>query len=151
MDFITNLLSSRSYDSIFVIIDCFTKVAHFAPCTKSITSEETTKLFIDNIYCHHGLPKDSILDKRTQFVSRFWRTLFKILKIDIRLSLAFHPQVDGQSKRINQVLEEYLRCTINYQQDDWTTLLPLAKFAYNKTIHSSTQQTPCFANYGYHP
>ena len=151
MDFITDLPSSGSYDSIFVIVDRFTKMAHFVPCTKSITGEETAQLFIDNIYRYHGLPKDIISDRGTQFVSRFWRTLFKILKVDIKLSSAFHPQTDGQTERVNQVLEQYLRCTINYQQDDWTTLLPLAEFAYNNTVHSSTQQTPFFANYGYHP
>lgn len=151
MDFITDLPNSRSYDSIFVIVDRFTKMAHFMPCTKSITGEETAKLFIDNIYRYHGLPKDIISDRGTQFVSRFWRTLFKILKVDIKLSSAFHPQTDGQTERVNQVLEQYLRCTINYQQDDWTNLLPLAEFAYNNTVHSSTQQTPFFANYGYHP
>jgi hypothetical protein len=97
MDFITDLPSSRSYDSTFVIVDRFTKMAHFVPCTKSITREETTQLFIDNIYRYHGLPKDIISDRRTQFVSRFWRTLFKILKVDIKLSSAIHPQTDGQT------------------------------------------------------
>ncbi|GGV51932.1 hypothetical protein GCM10010495_81700 [Kitasatospora herbaricolor] len=71
--------------------------------------------------------------------------------MDIKLSSAFHPQTDEQTERVNQILKQYLRCTINYQQDDWTTLLPLAEFAYNNTVHSSTQQTPFFANYGYHP
>jgi hypothetical protein len=71
--------------------------------------------------------------------------------VDIRLSLAFHPQTDGQTERVNQVLEQYLRCSINYQQDDWTSYLPLAEFVYNNTLHASTQQTPFYANYGYHP
>jgi hypothetical protein len=71
--------------------------------------------------------------------------------VDIKLSLAFHPQTDGQTERVNQVLEQYLRCTINYQQDDWMEYLSLAEFAYNNTLHASTQQTPFFSNYGYHP
>ena len=116
MDFITDLPSSNSYDSIFVVVDRFTKMAHFVPCTKSISGKETAKLFMDNIYRYHGLPKDIISDRGTQFVSRFWRNLFKILKVDIKLSSAFHPQTDGQTERVNQVLEQYLRCTINYQQ-----------------------------------
>lgn len=91
MDFIINLSSSNSYDSIFVIVDCFTKMAHFVSCIKSILHEEIVKLFIDNIYRNYGLPKDIIFDRRTQFVSRFWRNLFKIRKVDIKLSLAFHP------------------------------------------------------------
>jgi len=113
MDFITNLSRSNSYDSIFVIVDRFTKMALFVSCTKSIFGEEIAKLFIDNIYRYHGLPKDIISNRGTQFVSRFWRNLFKILKVDIHLSLAFHPQTDGQTERVNQVLEQYLRCTIN--------------------------------------
>ncbi|GGV51938.1 hypothetical protein GCM10010495_81710 [Kitasatospora herbaricolor] len=71
MNFITDLPSSRSYDSIFLIVDRFTKMAHFGLCTKSITDEKTAKLFIDNIYRYHGLPKDIISDKGTQFMSRF--------------------------------------------------------------------------------
>ena len=77
--------------------------------------------------------------------------VFEILKVDIKLSSAFHPQTDGQTELVNQVLEQYLRCTINYQQDDWIKYLPLAEFAYNNTLHASTQQTPFFSNYRYHP
>ena len=101
-------------------------MAHFVPYTKSIIGEETTKLFLDNIYCYHRLPKDIILDRETQFISRFWRTLVKFLKVDIKLPSAFHPQTDGQTKWMNQVLEQYSRYTINYHPDDWITLLPLA-------------------------
>jgi len=126
-------------------------MAHFVPCKKSISGEETARLFLDNIYRYHGLPDDIISDRGPQFISKFWRSLFDILKVDIRLSSAFHPQTDGQTERVNQVLEQYLRCMINYQQDDWTTYLPLAEFAYNNSVHASTQQTPFFANYGYHP
>ena len=89
-------------------------------------------------------------DHDTQFVSKFWRSLFEMLKVDMKLSSAFHPQTDGQTERVNQVLEQYLRCSINYQQDNYTAYLPLAKFAYNNTLHASTQQTPFFSNYGYH-
>jgi hypothetical protein len=70
--------------------------------------------------------------------------------VDIKLSSVFHPQTNGEIERVNQVLEQYLRCTINYQQDDWTSYLPLAEFAYNNTIHASIQQTPFYANYGCH-
>ena len=92
-----------------------------------------------------------MLGQGTQFISKFWRSLFAILNIDIKLSSAFHLQTNCQTKRVNQVLKQYLRCSINYQQDDWTTYLPLAEFAYNNTLHASTQKTPFFSNYGYHP
>ena len=151
MDFITDLPPSNSFDSIFVVVDRLTKMAHFIPCKKTSSSEDTARLFLDNVYRYHGLPDDIVSDRGTQFVSKFWRSLFEILKVDIKLSSAFHPQTDGQTERVNQVLEQYLRCTINYQQDDWTEYLPFAEFAYNNTLHASTQQTPFFANYGYHP
>ena len=77
--------------------------------------------------------------------------MFDILKVEIKLSFAFHPQIDGQTERVNQILEQYLRCTINYQQDDWRSYLPLAEFAYNNPIHTSIQQIPFYANYGFHP
>ena len=113
-------------------------MAHFVPCKKTITGEDTAKLFIDNIYQYHGLPDDIVSDRGPQFVSKFWQSLFKILKVEIKLSSAFHPQTDGQMERVNQVLEQYLHCTINYQQDNWTSLLPLAEFAYNNSTHAST-------------
>ncbi len=75
----------------------------------------------------------------------------EILGIDVKLSSAFHPQTDGQTKRVNHVLEQYLRCTIAYQQDDWAELLPLAEFSYNNSVHASTGFTPFFVNYGIHP
>lgn len=151
MDFITDLPPSNSFDSIFVVVDRLTKMAHFIPCKKTSSSEDTARLFLDNVYRYHGLPDDIVSDRGTQFVSKFWRSLFEALKVDIKLSSAFHPQTDGQTERVNQVLEQYLRCSVNYQQDDWTAYLSLAEFAYNNSVHASTQQTPFFANYGYHP
>jgi hypothetical protein len=151
MDFITNLPSSKAFDSIFVVVDRLTKMADFIPCNKTVIGEETTRLFMDNIYKYHGLPNDIISDCSSQFTSKFWQSFFKILKVKINLSSVYHPQTDGQTKRVNQVLEQYLRCTINYHQDNWTELLPLAKFTYNNTIQGSTQQTPFLVNYGYHP
>ena len=103
------------------------------------------------MYKYHGLPDDIISDRGTQFTSKFWQSLFKILLVEIKLSSAYHPQTDGQTERVNQVLEQYLRCSINYHQDNWVDLLPLAEFAYNNTIQDSTKQTPFFANYGHHP
>jgi hypothetical protein len=71
--------------------------------------------------------------------------------VKVKLSSIFHPQTDGQIERVNQVLEHYLRCTINYHQDNWSKLLAMAKFDYNNTVHSSTQQTLFFANHGLNP
>ena len=151
MDFIVDLPPSKGFDSIFVVVDRLTKMAHFVPYNKTVTGEETARLFIDNVYKYHGLPDDIIFDRGTQFTSKFWQSLFKILQVEIKLSSAYHPQTDGQTERVNQVLEQYLRCSINYHQDNWVDLLPLAEFVYNNTIQDSTKQTPFFANYGHHP
>jgi transposase InsO family protein len=139
MDYITDLSFANGKNSIFVVVNRLTKMAHFIPCTKTIIGEETIKLFIDNIYRIHGLPNDIVSDRGTQFTSNIWRGLFQLLGVKIKLSTVYHPQTNGQIKRMNQILEQYLRCTVNYQQDDWTDLLSLAEFAYNNTLHSSTK------------
>jgi hypothetical protein len=95
MDFITNLSSSKTFDSVFVVVDRLTKMAHFMPCNKTIIGEETARLFMDNIYKYHGLPDEIISDRGSQFISKFWQSLFKILKIKIKLSYAYHPQTNG--------------------------------------------------------
>ena len=74
-----------------------------------------------------------------------------MLKVSCKLSSSYHPQSDGQTERTNQTLEQYLRCFINYQQDDWVDFLHFAEFAYNNSVHSSTGYTPFFAIIGYHP
>ena len=81
----------------------------------------------------------------------FGKNFLQSLGLQLNLSLANHPQTDGQTKRVNQVVEQYLQCTVNYHQDNWVDLLPLAKFAYNNTCHSSIRHTPFFVNYGRHP
>jgi hypothetical protein len=105
MDFITDLPNSKAFDSIFVVVDRLIKMAHFMPYNKTVTGEETTILFMDNIYKYHGFPDDITSDHGSQFTSKFWQSLFKIFKVKIKLSSAYHAQIDGQTKRVNQVLE----------------------------------------------
>ena len=103
-----DLPPSKGFDFIFVVVDRLKKMAHFVPCNKIVTSEETARLFIDNVFKYHGLPDDIIFDRGTQFTSKFWQSLFKILQVEIKLSSAYHPQTNGQTERVNQVLEQYL-------------------------------------------
>ena len=151
MDFITDLPESEGFDSIFVVVDRFSKMAHFIPCNKAISAQKTAALFVRNVVKLHGLPENIISDRGPQFACKFWKALFNLLGVEVRLSSAFHPQTDGQSERVNQVLEQYLRCSINHLQDNWVELLPLAEFAYNNAEHSSTKQSPFFTNYAQHP
>jgi hypothetical protein len=92
-----------------------------------------------------------ISDRGPQFVSKFWQHLLSLFKVSCNLSSSYHPQTDGQTERTNQTLEQYLRCFINYQQDDWASILHFAEFAYNNFVHSSTTVTPFFAYCGQHP
>ena len=103
------------------------------------------------VFRRHGLLKSIISDRGPQFVSKFWKHLFKMLKVTCNLSSGYHPQTDGQAERTNQTLEQYLRCFLSYQQDDWADILHFAEFAYNNSIHSSTRVTPFYAYIGYHP
>ncbi|EEB89269.1 hypothetical protein MPER_12650 [Moniliophthora perniciosa FA553] len=134
-----------------VIVDRLTKKVYFIPTTQQITSEGAARLYADNVFKEHGLSRKIICDRGTQFNSKFMKALFKILRIASNMSTAYHPQTDGQTERMNQELEKYLRIYINYRQDDWADWLSIAQFAYNDKIHSSTGQTPFFLNNGQHP
>ena len=151
MDFITDLPPSETFDAIYVVKCRLTKMAHFLPCMKSIDAPATADLFIREVFRLHGLPKTIISDRGPQFASRFWRRLLACLGVKVNLSSAYHPQTDGSSEVVNQVLEQYLRLFGTYQQDDWRPLLPLAEFAYNNTVNAQTQLTPFYALQGLHP
>lgn len=151
LDFVTDLPVAQSYDSIMVVVDRFTKMAHYIPCRKTCSAEDAAKLFINSVYRLHGLPDELLSDRGTQFTSKFWRRCFELLGVHQKLSTAFHPQTDGQTERVNQVMEQYLRCFCDYKQMNWLDLLSIAEFAYNNSYHTSIQMTPFFANYGYHP
>jgi IS30 family transposase len=114
MDFITNLPPINGKDSILVVVDRLTKMAHFTPCSKSITVEEVAQLVLDWIVRLHGLLEEIMSNRGPLFASTFWWHLFKLLGVKIWLSLAFHPQTDGQTERTNQTLEQYLHCTMSY-------------------------------------
>uniref|UniRef100_A0A803TM74 Gypsy retrotransposon integrase-like protein 1 n=1 Tax=Anolis carolinensis TaxID=28377 RepID=A0A803TM74_ANOCA len=150
-DFIIDLPSSHGFTTILVVVDLFTKMAHFIPCEGLPTAKETADLFLQHVFHLHGLPKSLVTDRGAQFTSRFWKALQSLLGIDSRLSTAHHPQTDGQTERTNAPLEQYLRCYVNYQQDNWADLLSLSEFAFNNATQNSTKEAPFFANYGFHP
>jgi RNase H-like domain found in reverse transcriptase/Reverse transcriptase (RNA-dependent DNA polymerase)/Integrase zinc binding domain/Chromo (CHRromatin Organisation MOdifier) domain len=151
MDFIVELPESNGFNAILVCVDRLTKMAHFCPTTTNVTAEDTADLYLRHVFKHHGLPTDVVSDRGTQFVSRFSSRLYDLCKIKHNKSTAYHPQSDGQTERVNQVLEQYLRIFCDYQQDNWFQLLPLAEFSYNNAQHASTQMSPFFANYGFNP
>ena len=146
MDFITDLPRVGDHDTVLVIVDRFLKMAHFVPCSKTTSGEERADLFLNNVVQLHGLPEDVTSDRGPQFISHFWRRLLQTFGTSVNLSSAHHPQTDGQTERVNQILEQYLRCTVSYQQEDWVDFLAMAEFAYNNSIHASTKVSPFFAN-----
>lgn len=99
----------------------------------------------------HGLPESVISDQGTQFISHFMKALYQLLGIKITASTAYHPQTDGQTERVNQEIEQFLRLFINQRQDDWYEWVAIAEFAYNNRIHASTQTTPFLLDTGQHP
>ncbi len=134
-----------------MVVDCLTKMVHFIPCTKAIIGERTSKLFFVHVFWYYGLLENIIFDYGLQFASKFWKWLFKLLGVKVKFSSTFHPYTYGQIKWVNQVLEQYLRCTTNYHKNNWSKLLAMAKFDYNNTMHSLTQQTFFCTNHGLHP
>lgn len=157
MDFVTQLPSSRdpvtsyAYDSIFVVVDRFTKAAEFVPFRHSYTAEQLARVFLDRIVRHHGIPESIISDRDKLFTSNYWTTLLAAIGTKKKLSTAYHPQTDGQTERVNQTMETYLRIYCNQQQDNWVSLLPMAQIAYNNKLSEATGATPFFANHGRHP
>ncbi|MBW0557086.1 hypothetical protein O181_096801 [Austropuccinia psidii MF-1] len=141
MDFITQFPLSNSFDSILITVDRFSKIAVFISTMSSITSLDLIHLFIKNNFSNNGLTSSIVSDRGSLFVSSFWTNLCQQLKISRDLSTAYHPETDGQTERVNQILEQYHWMCISYHQDDWNTWLPLAEFAYNNADHSSTKQS----------
>lgn len=154
-DFITGLPKTKNgNNAIWVIVDRFTKMAHFIPvhfADKKTSAPELAKLFLREVWRLHGLPNDIVSDRDTRFTSNWWATLMQLLDIRRKLSTAFHPQTDGQTERLNQEIEAYLRAFCTYEQDNWFDLLPMCEYAYNNSVTSATKLSPFYANYGYNP
>lgn len=156
-DFVVKLPLSKEpitgieYDSILVITDRLTKYAYMLPFKESSTAEDMAHAFLRTIVANHGTLDEVISDRDKLFTSKFWTTLIALLGTKHKLYTAFHPQTDGQTERLNQTMESYLRCYVNYRQTNWVELLPLAQFSYNSAKTETTGVSPFFANYGYDP
>ncbi|KAF1327323.1 reverse transcriptase, partial [Globisporangium splendens] len=151
MDFIFGLPSDKhGRNGILVFVDRFSKMVHLAPVSDKISAEMTAKVFVDVVFRLHGLPSEIVSDRDTRFTSRFWRTLLGILDTKLSMSTAAHPETDGQTERVNRVLEDVLRSYAT-SFGEWSEFLPLAEFALNNSTHVSTGHTPFYVNYGLHP
>src|ERR1700719_3355116 len=151
MDFIEQLPESSGFTAILVVVDRFTKQGIFIPMTNEVNSMELACLFVLHVFSKHGVLLHVTSDCGSEFVSRFFRLLGKVLDMTLHFTSGYHPEGDGQTERTNQMLEQYLHCYCNYQQDNWSELLPLVEFAYNNAPSATTGISPFFANKGYHP
>jgi len=151
VDFIMGLPEVQGYNAILAICDRFTKQVHIIPTTKGTNSLGLVHLYQDHIWKLHGLHNMVISDHGPQFLSGFMKELNKILGIKMKLSTAYHPQTDGQTERMNQELEQYLRMFVDYHQMNWPEWLAIAEFLYNNKIQTSTKTLPFYANYGFNP
>ena len=141
---------SDSYDSILVIIDRLTKMVHYKLVKVTIDILGLVEVILDVIVRHHGLPDLIEFDKSSLFTLKFWSLLCYFLDIKRRLSTAFHPQTDGQTKCQNNTMKAYLWAFINFEQNNWARRLPIAKFAYNNAKNANTGHTLFELNCGYH-
>ncbi|KAF1319500.1 Pol protein, partial [Globisporangium splendens] len=151
MDFIFGLPRDKHRrNGVLVFVDRFSKMVHLTPVSDKISAEMTAKVFVDVVFRLHGLSSEIVSDRDTRFTSRFWRTLLGILDTKLSMSTAAHPETDGQTERVNRVLEDVLRSYAT-SFGEWSEFLPLAEFALNNSTHVSTGHTPFYANYGLHP
>ncbi|KAJ1596160.1 hypothetical protein NDA11_007139 [Ustilago hordei] len=156
LDFIEGLppskkYDSKTYDSILVIVDRLTKFAILAPTHKTVMAKQTAVLLYGHMVRLFGYPDHMVSDRGRQFISGAWKAFAEQMGVKHSLSMAYHPQTDGQTERVNQVIEQYLRMYCNYEQDDWANLLDTAAFVYNNMVHNSIGVSPFFACYGWNP
>ncbi|GJW41802.1 putative reverse transcriptase domain-containing protein [Tanacetum coccineum] len=149
MDFVTKLpKTSQGYDTIWVIVDRLTKSAIFTPMRETDPLDKLARMYLKEVVARHGIPASIICDRDPRFASNFWRSLQNALGTNLDMSTAYHPQIDGQSERTIQTLEDMLRaCAIDFGKG-WVNHLPLVEFSYNNSYHASIKAAPFEALYG---
>jgi hypothetical protein len=152
MDFVMGFPpTSRRSDSIMVVVDWFSKMAHFVACKKVHDASSIVGLYFKDIYKLHGLPSSIVSNRDSKFLAHFWRTLWKKLGTNLNYSTSFHPQTDGQTEVVNRSLGNLLHCLIKENPREWGAILPLAKFSFNASINRTTQSSTFEVVYGLQP
>ncbi|GMF46067.1 unnamed protein product [Phytophthora fragariaefolia] len=142
MDFITGLPVSGGFDAILVTVDKLTKRAKYAPTYSTADAKDTAKVFFDAVVRHHGLPKVIISDRDSKFISAFWKSLMKLMRIKLSMTTAHRAQADGQTERQNLVLEDALIFIFSYHGDDWVKHLGTIEYAHSTLVNASTKFAP---------
>ena len=152
LDFVGALPETEDgFDTVLVVVDRFSKRAHFIPTKKELSAEESAELFMNNIFKLHGVPKRLVSDKDVRFTATFWRTIQAKLGTSVIFTTTNHPQSDGQSERTIQTLIHLLRGYVSNEMNQWDKYLYMAEFAYNSTYHTSIKEVPFKVDLGYIP
>jgi len=134
-----------------VIVDRLTKYAHFCSLSHPFKAIIVSTAFMETVQKLHGNPKIIVSDRDPIFTGNFWIKLFSCLGTQLAHISSYHPEHDGKTKIVNKCLEGYLHCFVSDKQTQWFKLLPLEKWWYNTSFHTTTKMTPFVALYGYHP
>ena len=151
IDIIGPLPTSNRMDTIVVIVNRFMKIIRLKATTTNVSLEEIAKIYRDDIWKLHRIPRKILSDREPQFASKFMEEFTRALGTKRQLSTVYHPQTDSQTERINQEIGTFLRHYVNYQQDDWTNWLATAEFQYNDKRHAAMGKTSFELNFGRHP
>ncbi|KAG3067341.1 Transposon Tf2-9 polyprotein [Phytophthora idaei] len=152
LDFVFGLpADDHGNTGILVFVCRLSKMVHLAPVPDTVTGEQAARLFVDGVFRHHGLPETFVSDHDPRFTTAFWQTLFQLLGTRLHMSTADHPQTDGQTERVNRVLEDTLRSVCAAAPRTWSERLPVVQFALNNAVHASTGFTPFYLNGMRHP
>jgi hypothetical protein len=151
MDFIEGLPRSGNHSCILVVVDKLSKYSHFIALSHPYTAQQVAVAFVDQVFKLHSLPQVIVSDRDPVFTSTLWRELFKLVGTELAMSSSRHPQTDGQTERVNQSLETYLRCFVHAKPKQWKNWLPLAEYWYNTSYHTAIHMSPFEALYGYSP
>jgi hypothetical protein len=152
MDFVFGLpRTQKGSDSILVMVDRFSKMAHFIPCQKTNDATHIANFFFREVVRLHGLPRSIVSDRDTKFVGHFWRTLWKRLGMNLSFSSSYHPQTNGKTEVVNKSLGNLLRSLVTEQGRQWDQILAQEEFAFNNSVNRSTGKIPFEIMYGIQP
>jgi hypothetical protein len=152
MDYMSSLPSTKQgNDCVFVLVDQFSKMVILVAWKKSITAEATSKLFFERVWVHFGIPQTIVSDRDSQFLSKFWSSLWSLLDTKLTKSMAFHPQTDDQTEVVNQMIVHIL-CMYNSEHPlTWDDIFPYVQHSDNRSLHSSTGHDPFQVGLGFQP